>query len=765
MELVELSYDQMEREAEQLGLALPIEQTYVWSQLEKTIEGKTPWGALRVERDGATVAFLGLIDYQTHGYHYLRASHGPVWVTEPTAADEQELINALRGYVRKRDRKQVFVRMAVKEDLPECSPTLSTIPYNQTVIMDISGTEDDILARMKPRGRRDVRKSLRESPATYADETALATESFAEYYAVMLETAERDGFSAGTIQSYENMIRILGPKHCRVFAGRVDGRVVTWTITTINGTAAVRYYGASSSDVPNRNFVTDGLIFFEACTLSADGVTTYDMMGIGNDFAPSLKGLNTFKTKFAKDVVDIAPDRDVPIRPLIYGSLVKARQLLKRGKPSGEEQAGASNDKTDKNDKGATVSAGTVRDDILPVILGGDVSSYPMAREFHEAYGVKSICIVPLPIRIITTSKMIDVYEVPNMEADTLREAINAIAAANVFKHIILIANSDAVVERLESFASELPDNVLCSLPPHDPMMRASNKITFAQMCAEFGLDAPRTEAVRVAGTDPIPPTDIPFPLIAKPAMSSAEYFLLYAKGFKKVYFINDQAELDQLWSDLRAEHYSGDFILQELIEGDDTYVDMITAYVNREGKTTMLVGGQVLLEDHSPALMGNPVAILARPKPELWDKVSHMLESIGWRGFANFDIKRDPHTGRALFLDFNPRLGANSYYACVGGVNPMRALVDDFVDDKDDVQRTAQEGLYARTEPRLIRHYLVDEALRDEFDAIVRAKKVANPLRYDKDTVVSQGIGKAMELNFNRKFAKYYPEPTAHAF
>ena len=755
MELVELSYGQMEQEAAQLGLALPIEQTYVWSQLEATIEGKTPWGALRAERNGKPVAYVGLIDYQTHGYHYLRAAHGPVWVEDPTAADEHEFIGALRSYVRKRDHKQVFVRMAVKADLQECSPTLSTIPYNQTVIMDISGSDDDILARMKPRGRRDVRKALRESPATYADETELATKSFAEYYDVMLETAERDGFHAGTLQSYENMIRILGPKHCRVFAGRVDGRVVTWTITTINGTAAVRYYGASSADVPNRNFVTDGLIYFEACTLAADGIATYDMMGIGNDFAPSLKGLNTFKTKFAKDVVDIAPDRDVPLRPLVYGSLVKARQLLKGAKSADDEQGNAQD----------SPDAAQVRDDILPVILGGDVSSYPMAREFHEAYGVKSICVVPLPIRIITTSKFIDVHDVPNMEADTLRTAITSIAAANASKHIILIANSDAVVERLESFASGLPANVLCSLPPHDPMMRASNKITFAQMCAEYGLDAPRTEAVHVAGTDPIPPTDIPFPLIAKPAMSSAEYFLLYAKGFKKVYFIKDQQELDQLWSDLRAEHYSGDFILQELIQGDDTYVDMITAYVNRAGKTTMLVSGQVLLEDHSPALMGNPVAILARPKPELWDKVSHMLESIGWRGFANFDIKRDPQTGRELFLDFNPRLGANSYYACAGGVNPMRALVDDFVDGKDEVQRTSHEGLYARTEPRLIRHYLVDDALRDEFDDIVRAKKVVNPLRYDKDTVVSQGIGKAMELNFNRKFAKYYPEPTATAF
>ena len=56
-----------------------------------------------------------------------------------------------------------------------------------------------------------------------------------------------------------------------------------------------------------------------------------EAMGIGNDFAPSLKGLNVFKCKFSKDVVDVAPDRDVPLRPVMYGTLVKARQLLKHG--------------------------------------------------------------------------------------------------------------------------------------------------------------------------------------------------------------------------------------------------------------------------------------------------------------------------------------------------------------------------------------------------------------------------------------------------
>ena len=50
-------------------------------------------------------------------------------------------------------------------------PVLSTVPYDQTVVIDVTGGDDAILSRMKRRGRRDVRKSLRECPADIADET------------------------------------------------------------------------------------------------------------------------------------------------------------------------------------------------------------------------------------------------------------------------------------------------------------------------------------------------------------------------------------------------------------------------------------------------------------------------------------------------------------------------------------------------------------------------------------------------------------------
>jgi D-aspartate ligase len=178
-----------------------------------------------------------------------------------------------------------------------------------------------------------------------------------------------------------------------------------------------------------------------------------------------------------------------------------------------------------------------------------------------------------------------------------------------------------------------------------------------------------------------------------------------------------------------------------------------------------MFVSAQVLLEDHNPMLLGNPVAMITRPMPELWEKVGRMLGDIGWRGFANFDMKRDPETGRVLFMDFNPRIGANSYYACVGGVNPMRALVADFVDGTDEVMRIDRKGLYSRARPSLVRRYLTDPKLLAEFDEIVRGGNVADPMRYKGDSLASRSIGRLMELNYDRKFAKYYPVPTPDAF
>lgn len=251
-----------------------------------------------------------------------------MWLEQPTEGQEREAMEALVSFVRATDRRVAFMRLAVDHELDLSRPTLSSIPYDTTVLVDLTGGDDGILAHMKARGRRDVRKALRESPITCADETERARESFAEYYQVMVETAERDGFHAAPQGDYEDMLRILGAERCRVFAGRLeDGTVATWSICTISGTRATYYYAASRSDTRRSN-VTDKLFYFACCELGRLGCTTFDLMGIGSDFSPALKGLNTFKTKFAPEVTHVAPDRDVPVKGVFYRSLQMGKQVI-----------------------------------------------------------------------------------------------------------------------------------------------------------------------------------------------------------------------------------------------------------------------------------------------------------------------------------------------------------------------------------------------------------------------------------------------------
>ena len=329
MEFVAITPDTMMDEMAGRGLACPLEQSEAWARLEATIPDRTPWGTFRIARDGETLAYISLIDYQTHGYHFLRSFHGPVWVSEPSADDEAQMLDALRACAHARDRKLVFARLGVRAQLPGCHPTLSTSPYDLTVVMDLTGSDEDIITRMKKRGRRDVRKALRESPASYADETERAHESFDEYYALMAETGARDGFTPAPQENFENMLRVLGPNHCRLYAGRIDGKLVTWAIDTYEGSHGVHYYAASDADAPQRSLLTDGLVYYECCELAKRGVATFDLMGIGSEEFPALNSLNTFKTKFANDVTPVAPDRDFAFRPVFYASLAKARELLK----------------------------------------------------------------------------------------------------------------------------------------------------------------------------------------------------------------------------------------------------------------------------------------------------------------------------------------------------------------------------------------------------------------------------------------------------
>ncbi len=310
------------------GREVPLEQTPHWDRFDLAA-GRTPWRRLGAWEGEELVALVSLTELRGRGFRYLWAKHGPVWFVEPTPERERALRRALAGGVRRADRVLVFVRLHARHRADDLHELLQTVTFDRTVVLDLAQDEEELLASMKKRGRRDVRKALRETTMSAGEETGLSREAFAELYDLLVETGGRDGFGIGEESTYWAMLDALGPEHCRLFVTRRGGRALAWGIVTVHDTYASYYYAASNAE-GRRSGAADLLVWHMATALRASGVRTFDLMGIDSDRAPQLRGVRDFKTKFSEEVVEVDGAWDLPVRPAWYSALVTALALKRR---------------------------------------------------------------------------------------------------------------------------------------------------------------------------------------------------------------------------------------------------------------------------------------------------------------------------------------------------------------------------------------------------------------------------------------------------
>ncbi len=370
--------------------------------------------------------------------------------------------------------------------------------------------------------------------------------------------------------------------------------------------------------------------------------------------------------------------------------------------------------------------------DFLPVILGGDITTYSLARSFHEAYGIRSLAVSMIRSRLCGDSDIIENLIVPTMDTrETFLDELVKIGKARAEKKLILLACGDWYVRMIVENRALLEQYYVIPYIQEELLNRLVLKDSFYQICDEIGVPYPETYVYDCQ--NPPEALDLPFsfPVIAKPA-SSAQYHYAQFPGKKKVFKFDTREQLEAMLKNLNASSYDYKFLIQDFIPGDDTGMRILTCYCDQSSKVRFMAFGQTLLEDKGDMGIGNPVAIINRVDLEI-------MEHVGYTGFANFDIKYDPRDNSYRFFEINTRLGRSNYYVTGSGFNVVPWIVDDLIRHKQfadgPVIADNTESLYTVVPKSILKRYIKDDALRREMLSLYARGKAVNPIDYRAET------------------------------
>jgi peptidoglycan pentaglycine glycine transferase (the first glycine) len=285
-------------------------QTWEWGQF-KGRWGWTPRYFLNEEHTAATLVLRRT--FSPLKLNILYVPRGPALDYSDGALVDQVLGDLVA--VARRDRA-IFVKIDPDLDQPDRSILLDRgwrysaeqIQFRNTMLIDLTRGEDDLLAAMKPKTRYNVRlaqkKGVEIRPGDPGDLELL--------YHLYAETAQRDGFIIRPLEYYRDawgsFIR-SGLAH-PLFAA-VDGQAVAGLILFRFADRAWYMYGMSSA--LHREKMPNHLLQWEALRWAkAQGCTVYDLWGAPDELKESdaMWGVYKFKEGLGADFAPHAGAHD-----------------------------------------------------------------------------------------------------------------------------------------------------------------------------------------------------------------------------------------------------------------------------------------------------------------------------------------------------------------------------------------------------------------------------------------------------------------------
>ena len=212
--------------------------------------------------------------------------------------------------------------------LPSFILSKHNIQPPRTMIIDLSGNEEEILGRMKQKTRYNIRLAMKKGV------TVRAWDDVESFHKMMLVTGDRDRFGVHSLEYYRCAYELFHPTGmCELLVAEYEGRPLAALMVLARGRRAWYFYGASTDE--ERNRMPTYLLQWEAVKWAkARGCEEYDLWGVPDEDEATLEanfenrqdglwGVYRFKRGFGGELKRAAQALDRVYNPLLHWAYLR----------------------------------------------------------------------------------------------------------------------------------------------------------------------------------------------------------------------------------------------------------------------------------------------------------------------------------------------------------------------------------------------------------------------------------------------------------
>ncbi|HEX2698454.1 MAG TPA: peptidoglycan bridge formation glycyltransferase FemA/FemB family protein [Anaerolineales bacterium] len=201
--------------------------------------------------------------------------------------------------------------------------SMHNIQPPRTIVVDLRGTEDEILARMKQKCRYNIRLAEKKGVSVRAWDDIEA------FHKMMLITGGRDEFGVHSLDYYRRAYELFHPTGmCELLVAEFEGKPLAALMVFARGKRAWYVYGASNDE--ERNRMPTYLLQWEAMRwVRAKGAEEYDLWGVPDEDEATLEaqfetrsdglwGVYRFKRGFGGELKRAEQAVDRVYNPFLY---------------------------------------------------------------------------------------------------------------------------------------------------------------------------------------------------------------------------------------------------------------------------------------------------------------------------------------------------------------------------------------------------------------------------------------------------------------